>query len=279
MEVYAAMIDHMDQGIGRIIAALKRQGQLENTLVLYLQDNGGCAEELGRRSNAEQVRSASYKPLGPNELQHAVWPPMQTRDGRPVRTGPGVMPGPDDTYISYGRGWANVSNTPFREYKHWGHEGGVSTPLIAQWPRGIAAQQRNRLVHFPGHLIDIMATCLDLAGAKYPEKIAGDPVSAPEGISLRPAFDGRPLERAQPLFFEHEGNRAVRDGRWKLVAKGPAGAWELYDMVADRTEIHDLAGQHPDIVKRLVEQWEAWARRANVIPWIWKPPYAELGVK
>ena len=156
------------------------------------------------------------------------------------------MPGPADTYIGYGRGWANVSNTPFREYKHWVHEGGISTPLIAHWPAGIAG--RGELRHEPGHLIDVMATCVDLAGATYPTEREGESIHPLEGVSLRPAFAGEPLDRKAPIFFEHEGNRAVRDGRWKLVAKGPAGAWELYDMVADRTELNDLAAEQPERV-------------------------------
>ncbi|MFA6563667.1 MAG: sulfatase-like hydrolase/transferase [Verrucomicrobiia bacterium] len=259
MEVYAAMVDRMDQGIGRIVAELKRQGQFDNTLIFFLQDNGGCAEGTGRQSNAGQIKTTNYKPFGPDDLQPQIVPPMQTRDGRPVRTGPGVMPGPEDTYIAYGRGWANVSNTPFREYKHWVHEGGISTPLIAHWPAGIAESQRNQLVHTPGHLIDIAATCADLAG-----RAGSTPL---EGVSLRPVFEGKPITRQQPLFWEHERNRAIRDGKWKLVAKGADGPWELYDMEADRTEMHDLAAAQPDRVKEMAVKWEAWAKRAHVVPY------------
>ena len=273
MEVYAAMVDRMDQGVGRIVAELQRQGALENTLLLFLQDNGGCAEPMGRQSNAGKIKEVTYKPFGPDDLQPQIWPPMQTRDGRPVRTGPDVMPGPADTYIAYGRGWANVSNTPFREYKHWVHEGGISTPLILHWPAGIAAERRHGLVRDPGHLIDIMATCVDVAGATYPAEWRGETIQPPEGVSLRPAFAGQPLARPQPIFWEHEGNRAVRDGKWKLVAKGPAAPWELYDMEADRTETCDLADKDPALVQKLKNAWEAWAQRANVIPWIWKPAY------
>lgn len=275
MEVYAAMVDRMDQGIGRILAELKTQRQFDRTLILFLQDNGGCAEGMGRQSNAGKIRDIRYQPFGADDLQPQIWPPMQTRDGRPVRTGPDVMPGPADTYIAYGRGWANVSNTPFREYKHWVHEGGISTPLIAHWPEGIAAAQRQKLVRTPGHLIDVMATCVDVAGARYPEEFQGQPIQPLEGVSLRPAFTGQAIQRPQPIFWEHEGNRAVRDGPWKLVAKGPAGPWELYDMDADRTETRDLAARHPDIVNSLATQWEIWAKRARVVPWIWKPPYGE----
>jgi arylsulfatase len=188
---------------------------------------------------------------------------MQTRDGRPVRTGPEVMPGPEDTFIAYGRGWANVSNTPFREYKHWVHEGGISTPLIAHWPAGI--EGRGRLSHEPGHLIDIMATCADLAGAERPREIGGAAVPPLEGVSLRPALGGKPLERKAPLFWEHEGNRAIREGKWKLVAKENQ-PWELYDVEADRTEQHDLAAGQPERVRQMAAQWDAWATRADVLP-------------
>ena len=275
MEVYAAMIDRMDQGIGRIVAELKVQGQLDNTLILYMQDNGGCAEGVGRQSNADKIRDMVYQKMAPDQLQHAGNLPMQTRDGRPVRAGPEAMPGPEDTFIAYGRGWANVSNTPLREYKHWVHEGGISTPLVAHWPTGIAAEQRGSLVHEPGHLIDIMATCIDLSDAKYPESEGGHSIPKPEGVSLLPAFEGKGLAREQPIFWEHEGNRAVRDGRWKLVAKGPAGAWELYDIEADRSEMHNLAAEQPVRVQTMTEQWETWAHRAKALPWIWKPQYGE----
>ena len=140
---------------------------------------------------------------------------MQTRDGRWVKSGPGVMAGPADTYIGYGEHWANVANTPFREYKHWVHEGGISTPLIAHWPAGIAAARRGKLETQPGHLIDIMATCVELAGATYPAEFNGQKIKPLEGISLTPTFAGRALQRKQPLFWEHESNRAVRDGNWK----------------------------------------------------------------
>jgi arylsulfatase len=175
------------------------------------------------------------------------------------------MPGPADTYIAYGRGWANVSNTPFREYKHWTHEGGISSPLIIHWPAGIPPARRNGIARSPGHLIDLMATCVDLGGAMYPKEFGGERIQALEGISLRPVLTGGILKRPQPIFWEHEGNRAVRDGRWKLVAK-ENGAWELYDMEADRTEMNDLAAKQPGKVKELATKWEEWAARANVLP-------------
>jgi arylsulfatase len=278
MEVYAAMVDCLDQGIGRLVAELKRTGQFDNTLILFLQDNGGCAEGMGRGTNNPAPRhradAPSLPPLAADYLQPDMIP-KQTRDGYPMRQGYGVLPGEADTYHGYGQAWANVSNTPFREYKHWVHAGGISTPLIAHWPAGIPAARRNSLEPQPGHLIDLMATCVDLAGAEYPRQVQGRAITPREGVSLRPAFDGRPLGRPGPIFFEHEGNRAVRDGRWKLVAKGPRGPWELYDMTADRTEMNDLAVAQPERVKQLAAAWEAWAKRARAIPWIWGPPHGE----
>jgi arylsulfatase len=271
MEVYAAMIDNMDRGIGRIVEALKKTGRLDNTLLLYLQDNGACAETLGRQRNdapLERPEKPTFPPIAADVVQSGR--PNRTRDGYPVRQGPGVMPGPADTYIAYGLNWANVSNTPHREYKHWVHEGGISTPLIAHWPAGIS--RRGELERQPGHLIDIMATCVELAGADYPKQHDGQAVTPLEGRSLTPAFAGKAIDR-DALYWEHEGNRALRIGRWKLVAKGPAGAWELYDIERDRAELHNLAAQEPDRTQQMVAQWEAWAKRTQTIPWIWQPQY------
>jgi arylsulfatase len=252
MEVYAAMIDCMDQGIGRIVDSLRQTGQLDNTLILFLQDNGGNYEATGRQGTATRADAPSLPALGPGFIETSTIP-KRTRDGWPVLQGTGVMPGPADTYIAYGRNWANVSNTPFREYKHFVHEGGIATPLIAHWPAHIT--RRGELEKQPAHLIDLMATCVDLSGAAYPKVFAGHPI--------------------EPIFWEHEGNRAVREGQWKLVAKGPAGAWELYDMDDDRTEMHDLSSSEPARTHEMIGKWEAWAKRAHVIPWIWKPQYGE----
>ncbi len=271
MEVYAAMVDNMDQGIGRIIAQLKKSGRLDNTLVFFLQDNGGCAEAMGRSARVEKS-SPEIKPYGPNDLQPNV-APFQTRDGRKVRMGPEVMPGTEDTFIAYGRAWANVSNTPFREYKHWVHEGGISTPLIAHWPKGIEPKQRGKLAQQPGHLIDLMATCVDVSGASYPKEVRGENIKPMEGMTLQPVFKGEAAPRKEPIFWEHEGNRAIRDGGWKLVAKENE-PWELYDMVKDRTETRDLAKDLPEKVRELSAKWDRWAERANVLPlgsWRGKP--------
>ena len=202
-----------------------------------------------------------------DELQPDMQPKV-TRDGRPVRTGKGVMPGPADTYIAYGKPWANASNTPFRLYKHWVHEGGISTPLIAHWPARIKA--RGELRRQPGHLIDIMATCVDAAGAEYPSEYKGSKIVPMEGKSLVLAFDNRTIER-EAIYWEHEGNRAVRKGKWKLVSRHP-GKWELYDMEADRTELTDLAQKHPEKVEQLKAMYESWAARCGVQPWPVKKP-------
>ena len=266
MEVYAAMVDNMDQGIGRIVTALKKHGQLDNTLILFLQDNGGCAETFGRkqrRGPLERPKEATLKPYGKDQLQRQMIP-KQSREGFPLRQGVGVMPGPPETYIGYGENWANVSNTPFREYKHWVHEGGISTPLIAHWPKGI--KKTNTWHHEPSHLIDLMATCLDLSQASYPD----DKIPV-EGISLRSAFKGKSLLRNKPLFWEHEGNRAVRHGDWKLVAKGVDGEWELYNIREDRTEMDNQASKLPERVKIMAAQYKQWATERGVVPFnSWK---------
>jgi arylsulfatase A-like enzyme len=252
MEVYAAQIDRMDQGIGRIIQALEETDQLENTLIVFLSDNGGCAEDIPVGVTARELV---------DELMIAK---ATTRTGEPVRFGndPKIMPGGEDTYQSYGTAWANLSNTPFRLYKHWVHEGGIATPLIVHWPRGI--KEAGGLRHHPGQLPDIMATILEVTGATYPREHEGHAIPPCEGESLVPSFESDEIARG-PLFWEHEGNAAMRMGKWKLVRNYP-GPWELYDLEADRTEMHDLAAQHPQRVREMSEQYAAWAERCGVIP-------------
>ena len=247
MEVYAAMVDNMDQGIGRVMKEVKRQGRFDDTLFLYLQDNGGCAEGYGRYTPKNGYRE--YKPMGPDDLQKKIWPPMQTRDGRPLRTGPGEMAGPEDTFIGYGRGWANVSNTPFREYKHFAHEGGISTPLIAHWPKGIKG--KGRISDRVGHVIDLVPTVLDLAGLPADKK-AGP---AYPGTSLNPVFKGKGKSEPRDLWWAHDGHRAYRSGDWKIVSK-KGKDWELYDLGEDRTERKDLAGTKKAKVEQLADKWE-----------------------
>ncbi len=226
MAVYAAVVAHMDKAVGELVAGLKQRGALDNTLILFMSDNGGNAES------------------GPNG--RAQGDPTQSAS---------------DWYC--GESWALLENTPFRRYKHFNHEGGITTPLIAHWPAGIAA--KNELRQQPGHLIDIMATCVDVSGATYPQELKGKPILPMEGRSLAPAFANKPIAR-DALYWEHEGNAAVRVGDMKLVRLGRNGAWELYDLAKDRTEQHDLATTQPDQARELAAKWDAWAKRANVLP-------------
>ncbi|QDV65622.1 arylsulfatase [Crateriforma conspicua] len=266
MEVYAAMIDNMDQGIGRIVTALKDTGQFENTLICFFQDNGGCAENYGRQSKSTTLRqdAPTLAPL-PKEHLQVHMQPKQTRDGYPVRTGAMVMPGPSDTYIAYGRVWATVSNTPFREYKHFCHEGGISSPLIMHWPGGMSSRA-GEYEHTPAHLIDLMATAVDVAQTSYPETYhEGQPIKPAEGVSLQPLLRGESIQR-DAIYWEHEGNRAIRMGDWKLVAKKANGPWELYNIAKDRSEQNDLAVQMPERAKEMADRWQQYAQRANVLP-------------
>ncbi|MFU8893255.1 MAG: arylsulfatase [Luteolibacter sp.] len=261
MEVYAAMVDSMDQGIGRIIESLKATGQLNNTLILFLSDNGGCAEVFGRKAPKNPLPT-DIVPMDKDELQTRMIP-ERSRDGRPVRTGPEAMPGPTDTYIAYGRNWANVSNTPFRQYKSSNHEGGIATPLIAHWPKEITA--RNELRHEPGHLIDIMATCISISGANYPTRFADHDIIPLEGRSLRDGFTADRQEE-RTLLFEHYGAAAIRKGPWKLVRAVDTRPWELYNIEKDRTELNDLSKEHPEKVRELSELWEQEAKRILIYP-------------
>ncbi|MCE5279062.1 MAG: arylsulfatase [Planctomycetaceae bacterium] len=248
MEVYAAQIDRMDQGIGRVLKSLEETGQLDNTLIIFLADNGACAELI----------QGDYDWATPGHIGRA-----KTRDARPVKWGnmTDVMPGPEDTYASYGVGWANLSDTPFRKYKHWAHEGGIATPFIVHWPAGLDGAGAVR--HSPAQLPDVMATVLDVSGAEYPARLGEHEILPCEGVSLMRILK-TDAPRGKPIFVEHEGNGAMRDGRWKLVRTWP-DAWELYDMQTDRTEMHNLAAEQGDRVREMAAAWQAWADRCGVI--------------
>ncbi len=252
MEVYAAQIDSMDQGIGRILDALEETDQLDNTIIIFLSDNGACAEDIPENVPVDELV---------NNLMIAK---SHTRKGEEVQFGnnPSLMPGPENTYQSYGVAWANLSNTPFRLYKHWVHEGGISTPLIVHWPKGIA--NKGELRHTPGQLTDIMATIVDVTGANYPKKHNGNNILPLEGKSLRTSFE-QDADDDTPLFFEHEGNAAVRIGKWKLVRQYP-NEWELFDMESDRTEMNDLKEKYPEKVAEMSSRYEEWAQRCDVVP-------------
>lgn len=226
MATYAAVVYRMDKAIGDLLDGLRQRGVLDNTLVLFMSDNGGNAES-GAEGRTEGDPSTA------------------------------------DSKWFCGESWAYVENTPFRLYKHFNHEGGVSTPLIASWPAGITARDEFR--RQPSHLIDIMATVVELSGAVYPKEFNGRAILPMEGRSLVPAFADRPVER-EAIYWEHEGNAAVRVGDFKLVRQGRNGAWELYDMKVDRTELHDLAQSQPKKAQELATLWQTWADRAHVLP-------------
>lgn len=230
MAIYAAVIEEMDRSVGALVEGLRQRGVLDNTLILFLSDNGGNAES------------------GPN--------------GKYV----GDHPGDRNSDVFLGQNWATAANVPFRRFKSSNHEGGISTPLIAHWPKGIAADRNGKLESQPGHLIDIMPTLLAVSGAKYPKEFRGHAIQPMEGVSLLPALAGQKIDRSQPIFFEHEGNRAVREGNWKLVAANKQ-PWELYDIAADRTELNNLAAKQPEVVQRLSAAYDAWAKRTDVRPW------------
>ncbi|QEC51665.1 arylsulfatase [Anseongella ginsenosidimutans] len=246
MAVHAAMIDRMDQGIGRIIDALKETGELENTLIVFLSDNGASPENCMR--------------YGPGFDR-----PSQTRDGEKIvyPVDKEVLPGPQTSYASIGQRWANVANTPFRYWKMESFEGGVRTPMIAFWPEGIKAE-KGSVTRQTGHVMDFMATFIDIAGAAYPETYNGQQITPLQGKSLKPVFEGRQREGHPYLFNEHEGGRYVRSSEWKLVAPDRKSPWELYRMSEDRTETNNLAEQYPEVVQRMDSLWQQWARANHV---------------
>jgi arylsulfatase len=276
MQVFAAMVDIMDQGIGKIITTLEQKGILDNTIIFYMQDNGGCAETQGTDQPEVQptAEQAKLKPFSYDSVFTGK-KPLYSRDGRWVRNGIGVMPGDANTFTTYGMEWANVSNTPYRLYKHWTHEGGIATPLVVHWPKGIT--KKGEIRNQPGHLIDIMATCLAITGVQYPTKFNGNEIQPFEGKNLVPAFNNLPIDR-KFIFWEHEGNRAIRTGNWKLVSTlttlkkftaADENKWELYDLQKDPSELNNLATKFPEKVKELAQLWEQEAIRTKAKPWPW----------
>lgn len=248
MAVYAAQIDCIDQNVGRLVSTLKELGQFDNTVFIFLSDNG-CSAEGG--------------PGGFNRDQ----------TGAPIGTG--------RSYASAGLEWANASNTPFRRYKMSTHEGGIATPMIVHWPAGIAAESPSgqnaaapaaagRLIHAPGHVIDVMPTLVELAGANYPKRWGQEAVIPCQGRSLAPMLAGRPAadgaDVPRSLFWEHEGNKAARRGDWKAVASA-SGIWELYRIDRDRTELVNLADDNPKELSELVAQWQQWAEQCGIVQW------------
>lgn len=245
MATFAAMVTRLDQGVGRILSKIKEKGIERNTLVIFMSDNGAC----------DEIIQPGFYDV-----------PSRTRDGRPVKPGNGdhsVFAGPDNVWQSYGVPWANVSDTPFLLYKHFTHEGGIATPFIARWPAVI--QNTNVMTRQLAHVTDLMATCVDISGAHHPDRYNGKEILPLEGKSLLPIFEGKQRETRSPIFWEHEGNRAVRDGDWKLVSRH-GKPWELYNMPQDRTESHDLSSAQPERVQEMTSLYEQWAKRCNVLP-------------
>jgi arylsulfatase len=221
MAVHAAMVHRMDTEIGRVLDRLRAMGALEDTAIFFLSDNGASAEEIIRGDGHDRAAAA----------------------------------GSARTFLSIGPGWSSAANTPFRLHKSWVHEGGIATPLIVHWPRGIAA--RGQLRHNPGHLVDLAPTLLELAGGRFPDTFDGKPLPPAPGKSLVPVFTRDDSVRHDDLWWYHENNRAVRVGDWKLVSAGKGAPWELYDLRTDRCEMKDLAGQQPERVRALEKLWQA----------------------
>lgn len=227
MAVYAAMVDRMDQGIGKVFNALKQNDAWDNTLILFLSDNGGCAEEIsGRKLND-----------------------------------PDVEIGRKGSYVAYQKPWAIASNTPFRRYKQWTNEGGIATPMIAHWPAGI---QKGGIVNDYAHVVDIMATCLDVSGTDYPQTYEGKAIKPLKGESLQAVFTGGSLSQDRTLYWEHIGHQALRKGTWKIVSNAPDFEWSLYDMDNDPTELNDVSEEHEDVKETLKTDYEQWAREVGV---------------
>lgn len=226
MEVFAAMVDCVDQNIGRLVTYLKQKNVFDNTLILLCSDNGACP--------FERTRGKHLKP----------WDP--------------------ESYWCYDVGWAHAGNTPFRWYKQNQHEGGISSPLIAHWPEGLTAEAGS-ISHQPGHLIDLLATCMDAVGAEYPSKFDGRPTTSIQGKSLLPILQGKDREPHEWLYFQFSDNRAIRRGDWKAVsARG--GRWELYNIATDRTELQDLSDTKPQLARELSELWHTVAETVDGAP-------------
>ncbi|MGY8767786.1 MAG: arylsulfatase [Pirellulales bacterium] len=238
MEVYAAQVDVMDQGIARIVDSLKATGRYENTLLMFTIDNGGCHVEYGPDRKGDYL-------------------PEKTRDGRPVVPGnlPHIMPGPEDTYQSYGRGWANLSNTPYRLFKQYSHEGGIRVPLIVHWPNKIqhGGQLNTEIIH----VIDFMPTFADLAETQLPNKFQGKPIVPIDGSSFASLLKGESFQGREAMFFRWNRGKAVRQGDWKLVQE-KGKPWELYNLAKDPSELKDLSKKLPEQFASLQKLWEDW---------------------
>lgn len=248
MAVHAAMIDRMDQGLGRIINELRKTGELNNTLILFLSDNGASPEPA-------------------NTFEPGFDRPSQTREGKKIiyPKNKEVLPGPQTVYGAIGKEWASVSNTPFRYWKRESYEGGVRTPLIAFWPQGITVK-KNSINSQPGHVMDFMATVTEITGANYPVSYRGHQITPMQGVSIVPAFKGRRNNGHNAIFNEHAHSRSVRAGDWKLVTLKPENPWELYNLRLDATEQQNMADKFPEKVREMDKLWNQWAKENKVLP-------------
>ncbi len=233
MAVYAAQISCMDQNVGKLLKSIRQSGKLDNTLIIFLSDNGACPEP--------------YKELGGGTMQEI---------NDPEKSGS----------ISYGMGWANASSTPYRKWKREMEEGGIAAPFIAYWPKGISTNQENKIVNTPSYLIDIMPTFIEVAKAKYPARFHNNTIPPLEGRSMLPEFQGKEVSQHSYMYWEHEGNEAIRKGNWKAVKDGNEKSWQLYDLSSDRIETKNVSAQHPEILKELIAKWEEWANSHYVFP-------------
>jgi len=240
MATYAAMVEIMDRNVGRVLADLRSNGELDETLIVFLSDNGACAE---------------WDPYG---FDNNPYPANKLHEGAELEA-----MGGKGTFHSYGTGWANACNTPFRLYKHYNHEGGISSPFILHWPAKM--KRKGEVDRQPAHLVDLSATILELGGGKYPETWRGEKILPLAGVSLAPVLENKILPK-RPLFFEHEGNRAVRLGKWKIVWTNVEKRWELYDIEKDRSELNDLALEDPERVRAMDNLWRDWAAENFVEP-------------
>ena len=240
MATYAAMVEIVDQNIGRVVDDLKKNGEFDRTCIFFLSDNGACAE------------------WDPHGFDNNPYP-----NNKLYRDSELDLMGQKDTFHSYGTGWANACNTPFNSYKHYTYEGGISSPAIIHFPDQLKGQ--GTIQRQSAHVMDVAATILDIAGANYPKNRSGKEINPLQGRSLLPMIQGNAME-GRTLYFEHEGNRAVRDKKWKIVYSNYTQKWELYDIIKDRSETNDLASNHPEIVSELAEKWDKWAAENFVLP-------------
>jgi len=249
MAVYAAMVDHMDQAVGQIVDALKKTGRFENTLIVFFSDNGACAEHLSGNAHGTAENLLAW--AAENNQTIAVGDVYEVPMGGPL------------TYGSVGRHWANAQNTPLRRYKQNVHEGGACTPCIMHWPSGM--KHEGEITRQRGHVVDMMATCLELADVSYPAEFKGKPVRPHESLSLVPVIKGGSQPHEHIYYFEHSGNLGVIRGDWKIVRERD-NPWRLYNITENRTETKDLSADYPGLLQEMLKLYEEWKKVSGTLP-------------